>query len=151
MPILQVRTLRLEKEKKISHAPCAGCRALLCQVRAEEVVQSGHHLGGGSLSMLCPSDTREGENRMVSSGKEQMPYSWCMLSPSLMSLGVSLMSLQFGKPSSSITLSLPLRHLAPVDMETVGSENGWGRVSHFSFTERETKVREDLWKAPAHS
>lgn len=67
------------------------------------MVQSGHHQAGTSAPVLCLFDTRQVEDRMVKSEKEQMPHSQYVLSHlHRVWVGVGLTSLCFGKPSLSL-------------------------------------------------
>lgn len=97
-----MRTLRLAKGKEMSHALCAGCQVLLFQVRGETWYSQDAILAGTSAPVLCPCDTRKVEDRMVKSGKEQMPHNRVMIGPSLQGLGESLVPLCFGKASLSL-------------------------------------------------
>ena len=78
------------------------------------MLQSGHHQSGTSVPVFCLFDTRQVEDRMVKSEKEQMPHRQYVLSPS--SLGVC--GGGFNGPvfweTFLVTLNLALSHLMPM-------------------------------------
>lgn len=107
------------------------------------MVQSGHHQAGTSAPVLCLFDTKQVEDRMVKSEKEQMPHTKYMLNPSSQSVGGGGFNIPVLWETFLVTLNLALSHLMPMWVKTGGSE----KSKPLMLQKQKARPRDCLWKS----
>ena len=107
------------------------------------MVQSGHHQSGTSVPVFCLFDTRQVEDRMVKSEKEQMPHRQYVLSPSSQGVCVGGFNVPVFWETFLVTLNLALSHLMPMWVKTGGSE----KSKSLMLQKQKARPRDGLWKS----